>query len=44
MLKLIYQSQTETALAVQNMVANIPEELFPAEWCVYLDVQSFTAA
>lgn len=36
MLKLIYQSQTATALAVQERVANIPEDLFPAEWQEYL--------
>lgn len=36
MLKLIYQSQTATALAVQAKVDNIPENLFPAEWNEYL--------
>lgn len=36
MLKLIYQSQTATALVVQELVTNIPEDLFPAEWQEYL--------
>ncbi len=40
MLKLIYQSKTPAARAVQERITTIPEELFPEQWHDYLDVQN----
>lgn len=43
MLKLLYQSSTPEAQAVQERIANIPDDLIPEQWRDYLEVQYITA-
>lgn len=43
MLKLIYQSNTPEAQAVQERITTIPDDLIPEQWRDYLEVQYVTA-
>jgi prophage antirepressor-like protein len=36
LLKLIFQAKTQAALEVQSRIAEIPNQLIPAEWADYL--------